>query len=233
MDRQPGYTLDGKAFTWAAPAAMQDRGETELALEFDAEGTALITLTKRHHGTAHEGFAAKYREMTPEERKRDFQGLVSGIAQNASAQGELITDFSYPGTLKFTVKVPHYGVKNGNGLYFDLPGMPEQLVAADSDTRQRALLVSADSRSHVVWTVTAPGGLKPVIQPQALDWDGPAKFGTIKFAAAAQQADGKTRLTYTLDLDTRPALIPAANYSDLLDMNLRFGHAAARRVLLQ
>ena len=233
LDLQPGYTLDGKSFTWAAPSAMKDHGETGLALEFDAEGTALITLTKRYHGLAHQHFAAKYREMTPEERKRDFQGLVSSIAQNASAQGDLVTDFTYPGTLKYTVKVPHYGVKNGSGLYFDLPGVPQQLVAADSNTRQRALLVASESRSHIEWTVTAPGGLKPVIQPETLNWDGPAKFGTVKFSAAARQADGKTRLTYTLDQDTRPALIPAANYADLLDVNLRFGHPAARRVLLQ
>jgi len=233
LDMQPGYTLDGKAFTWSTPTSMKDHNDTQLDLKFDVEGTALITLTKRFHGLAHQEFAEKYREITPEDRKRDFQGLVSEISQNASAQGELVTDFTYPGTLKYTVKAPHYGVKSGSGLYFDLPGMPQQWVATDSNTRQRALLVTGDIRSHVVWTVTAPGGLKPVIQPETLNWDGPAKFGTIKFAAGAQQADGNTRLTYTLDLDTRPALIPAASYSDLLDINLRFGHAAARRVLLR
>ena len=233
LDQQPGYTLDGKAFTWSAPAAMKDHNDVEMELVFDAEGTALITLTKRHYGTAQQEFAANYREMTPEERKREFQGLVSEIAQNASAQGDLVTDFTYPGTLKYTVKAPHYGVKCATGLYFDLPGVPPQWVATDSNNRQRALLVTADSRSHVGWTVTAPAGLTPVIEPQSLNWDGPAKVGTIKFAGAAQQADGKTRLTYSLDLDTRPALIPAANYPDLLDINLRFGHAAARRVLLR
>ena len=233
LDMQPGYTLDGKAFTWAAPTGMKEQGDTQLALDFDADGTAIITITKRHHGTAHQGFVAKYSEMTPEERRRDFQGLVSAIAQNASAQCEPVTDFTYPGTLKYTVKVPHYGVKNGNGIYFDLPGVPQQLVAADSNTRQRPLLVAGDNRSHVVWTVTAPGGLKPIIQPESLNWDGPAKFGKIQFASDVQQADGKTRLTYTLDLDTKPALIPATNYGELLDLNQRFGQAAARRVLLQ
>ena len=233
LDLQPGYTLDGKPFTWAAPVDMQNHNDFHLELEFDAEGMALITLTKRLYGLEHLAFAAKYREMTPEERRRDFQGLVSEIAQNASAQGDLLTDFTYPGTLKYTVKAPHYGVKSGTGLYFDLPGMPQQCVATESDTRQRPLLVTGDCRAHVVWSVTAPGGLKPVIQPETLNWDGPAKFGTIKFATAAQQADGKTRLTYTLDQDTRPALIPAANYAALLDINLRFGHAAARRVLLR
>ncbi len=233
LDQQPGYTLDGKAFTWSAPAAMKDGHDVQVALEFDSEGSAVITLTNRLHGTAHLEFSAKYHEMTPEERKRDFQGLVSAISQNASAQGDLITDFSYPGTLKYTVKANHYASKIASGLYFDLPGMPQQWVATDSNTRQRALLVAEDNRSHIVWQVSAPSGLKPVIQPESLNWDGPAKFGSIKFTAGAQQIDGTTRFTYTLDQDTQPALIPAANYSDLLDINLRFGHAAARRVLLR
>ncbi|MEI6654394.1 MAG: DUF3857 domain-containing protein [Verrucomicrobiota bacterium] len=233
LDLQPGYTLDGKAFTWSAPTALKGLNDTQVDLVFDAEGTALITLTQRQHGTAHAEFAAKYREMTPEERRRDFQDLVSEVAQNASAQGELVTDFTYPGTLTYTVKAPHYGIKSGTGLYFDLPGMPQQLIATDSNTRQRPLLTTHIIRSHAVWTVTAPAGLKPVIQPETLNWDGPAKFGTIKFAGAAQQTNGQTRLTYTLDLNLQPALIPAANYAALLDINLRFGHAAARRVLLR
>ena len=233
LDRQPGYTLDGKTFTWAAPSAMKDGHDVRVALVFDAEGTAIITLTERLHGMAHLEFAAKYQEMTQEERKRDFQGLVSEISQNASPQGDLLTDFTYPGTLKYTVKAPHYGAKTATGLYFDLPGMPQQWVATESNTRQRALLVTQDNRSHIVWQVSTPAGLKPVIQPESLNWDGPAKFGTIKFTAETQQTDGSTRLTYTLDQDTQPAMIPAANYSDLLDINLRFGHAAARRVLLR
>jgi hypothetical protein len=233
LDLQPGYTLDGKPFTWSAPTTMKGHNDIQVDLALDAEGAALITLTQRQFGTAHAEFAAKYREMTPEERKRDFQGLVNAIDLNASAQGDLVTDFTYPGTLSYTVKVPHYGVKSGTGLYFDLPSMPQQLIAIDSNNRQRPLLVPHIIRAHGVWTVTAPAGLKPVIQPETFNWDGPAKFATIKFTGEAQQTNGKTRLTYTLDLDLRPAVIPAANYVDLLDINLRFGHAAARRVLLR
>lgn len=233
LDRQPGYTLDGKPFTWSAPSNMKNRDDSRIALDLDAEGTALITYTCRYYGAAHQQFVATYSELTPEERKRDFQGLVSAIAQNATPQGGLVTDFTYPGTLKYTVRVPNYGVKNGTGLYFDLPAMPQQLVTADSNTRQRPLLVADDSQSRIQWTVTTPGGLKPIIQPESLDWAGPANFGSIKFTTDAKQADGKTQLDYTLDLDTHPALVPASDYPRLLELNRRFSHAAARRVLMQ
>lgn len=233
LDHQPGYTLDGKPFTWSAPADMKDLDDTRIALDIDAEGTALITCTKRHHGAAHEEFVAKYSEMTPEARKREFQGLVSDIAQNAMPQGDLVSDFTYPGKLEYTVRVPHYAVKNGVGIYFDLPEMPQQWVTTSSNTRQRALLISGDSQSRVVWSVTAPGGLKPVIKPETFDWAGPANFGSARFTGEANQADGKTRLNYTLNLDTHPTLVPASRYSELLEMNRRLGHASARRILLQ
>jgi len=233
LDHQPGYTLDGKAITWEVPADLKDSDDTRIALDFDAEGTALITYTMLHRGLGHEKFVAKYSQMTPEERKRDFQGLVSDIAQNAIPEGDLVTDYTYPGTLKYTVRVPHYGVKNGAGLYFDLPDMPEQWVSTESNTRQRPLLITGDSRAHMSWTVNAPGGLKPVIQPEIFDWTAPGNSGTIKFTADAKPADGKTQLNYSLDFDTHPTLVPASDYPRLLDLNRRFGHAAARRVLLQ
>lgn len=233
LDRQPGYSLDGKLFTWSAPSDRKDVEETRIALDFDAEGTALITITKQHHGKSHEEFVAKYSEMTPEERKRDFQGLVSNVAQNATPQGDLITDFVYPGTLEFTVRVPHYGVKSEAGLYFDLPDMPEQWVMANSNTRQHPLLISSDSQSRFVWSITAPGGLKPIIQPETFEWSGPTNCGSARFTVDAHQADGKTLLNYTLNLDTSPTLVPASNYPQLLEMNRRLGHAAARRILLR
>lgn len=233
LDGQPGYTLDGKRFTWAAPANMDNRGDTEIALEFDAEGTALITVTRRMHGTAHENFVSQYSEMTPEERSRNFQGLVSGIAQNAKPEGDLITDFTYPGTQKFTVKVERFGVKNAGGLYFDLPGVPQQLVPTDAERRERALLFAGENESRTTWKVSAPAGLKPVIQPEPLDWRGPGSLGTAKFTAETGAATDRTRLSYSLDLDLHPALIPTGNYSELLDLNRRFNHPAARRVLLQ
>lgn len=232
LDGQPGYSLDGKPFTWEAPADRTDRDEEEFVINFDAEGTATITMTQRFHGASHAGFVASYSEMTPEERKRNFQSLVSSIAQNAAPQGELVTDMTYPGTLSFTVTVPRYGVKNDKGLYFDLPGVPQALVSASSNHRQRPLFISGESQSRTTWKVTAPGGLKPIIQPEELEWTGPGNFGTIRFDSDAKQNDGKTELTYTLDLDTNPVIVPKGNYPDLLDLNRHFSHPSARRVLL-
>ncbi|NDG63563.1 MAG: DUF3857 domain-containing protein [Planctomycetes bacterium] len=230
---QPGYTMDGKPFVWAEPSGLENFGETEIALDFDAQGTALITVTSRYHGTDHEGFVRQQTEMTPEERSRYFQSLVSGIAQNAKPEGELVTTFTYPGTMKYAVKVERFGVKNAGGLYFDLPSVPPQIMPTDADRRERGLLFAGEEKSKIVWKVTAPAGLVPVIAPENLDWRGPGNLGTVKFNAEPNTSTDATRLTYSLDIDLAPAVIPVGNYSSLLDLNRKFSHPSARRVLLQ
>ncbi len=230
---QPGYTMDGKPFVWAEPSGLENFGETEIALDFDAQGTALIAVTSRYHGTDHEGFVRQQTEMTPEERSRYFQSLVSGIAQNAKPEGELVTNFTYPATMKYAVKVERFGVKNAGGLYFDLPSVPQQIMPTDADRRERGLLFAGEAKSRIVWKVTAPAGLVPVIAPENLDWRGPGNLGTVKFTAEPNTSTDATRLTYSLDVDLAPAVIPVGNYSSLLDLNRRFSHPSARRVLLQ
>ncbi len=233
LDQQPGLALDGQHFTWTAPKDQPNTEETEYALDFDKEGTAVITVTTRFHGVYHAGFVAQYSEMTPEERKREFQSLVSSISQNAIAQGELVTDLHSPGTLRYTAKVKDYGVKNDQGIYFDLPGVPQQLVAANSSYRQRALLIGNENSSRSTWKITLPGGLTPIIQPENLDWTGPGNFGTVAFQGSTSQQNGKTELRYSLDLSTKPVIVPTGNYKDLLDLNRHFSHPSARRVLLE
>ena len=212
---------------------MEDLGETETTMDFDAEGTAIITTVSRFHGNDHAGFVQAFTEMTPEERSRTFQAMVSGIAQNAVPQGELETDFTYPATLKFAVKVDRYGVKNAGGLYFDLPNVPAQIMPTDADHRERALLSSTEQKSRNTWKVTAPPGLEPIIQPEELDWRGPGNLGSVRFTAEKGAGTDATRLTYTLTMDLAPAIVPVGNYRALLDLNRHFTHPSARRVLLQ
>ena len=233
LNGQPGLTMDGSSFTWKDPKGMEDLGETEITMDFDAEGTAIITTVSHFHGNDHAGFVQAFTEMTPEERSRTFQAMVSGIAQNAVPQGELETDFTYPATLKFAVKVDQYGVKNAGGLYFDLPNVPAQIMPTDADHRERALLSSTEQKSRNTWKVTAPPGLEPIIQPEQLDWRGPGNLGSVRFTAENGAGTDATRLTYTLTMDLAPAIVPVGNYRALLDLNRHFTHPSARRVLLQ
>jgi transglutaminase-like putative cysteine protease len=233
LDGEPGYAFDGTAFTWAAPKGLERMQEMDTALAIEPDGTATITVTQRHRGLGHASFVQHFTEMTPEERSRTMQALVSGIAQGAKPVGDLVTDFAYPGTLRYTVKVPHFAVPNAGGMYFDLPSVPMQVLPTDAEHRERALFVGGEQRYRLNWTVSAPAGLVPVMQPESLDWKGPGSLGSLRFISEVEPARDATRLVYALDADLSPAIVPTGNYAALLELNRRFRHPAARRVLLQ
>ena len=90
-------------FTLHAPQSRRDLREDTVAMKVLDDGTAEITITRRHHGNAHGAFVQEYKEMTAEELKRHHQQLVSSIAQNAKPLGDLMIDYKYPGTRQFRV----------------------------------------------------------------------------------------------------------------------------------
>ena len=98
LDDKMGLQLDGKPIIFHAPDSFRDLREDTVAMKVLDDGTAEITLTRQHHGNAHEHFVQQYKEMTAEELKRHYQELVSSISQNARPIGELAIDYKYPGT---------------------------------------------------------------------------------------------------------------------------------------
>jgi len=196
------------------------------------DGTAEITITRRHHGNAHGAFVQEYKEMTAEELKRHHQQLVSSIAQNAKPLGDLVIDYQYPGTRQFRVSVEHYATHTDDTLYFDLPEMPRALFYLDSDRRTRPYLQAGRQDFSLNYRIETPAGLKPLIQPEALDWRGPGTLGTFRVTAENRSAASATVLNYTLAGHIRPALIPTGSYAQLLDLNRRLTHPSSRRILL-
>lgn len=232
LDEKAGLQLDGEPVTFRAPESRRDLRDDSVEMKVLDNGTTEITITRRHYGNAHEGFVQQYKEMTAEELRRHHQELVSSISQNAKPIGDLAIDFKYPGTRRFKVSVEHYATRSGDTLYFDLPEMPRSLFYVDSDRRVRPYLQAGRQDFLVNYQIETPAGLKPLIQPQALDWKGPGSLGTFRITASSRSESSATVLNYSLAAHLRPALIPAGSYAQLLDLNRRLTHPSARRILL-
>jgi len=232
LDEKMGLQLDGTPITLHAPQSRRDLREDTVAMKVMDDGTAEITITRRHHGNAHGAFVQEYKEMTAEELKRHHQQLVSSIAQNAKPLGDLVIDYQYPGTRQFRVSVEHYATRTDDTLYFDLPEMPRALFYLDSDRRTRPYLQAGRQDFSLNYRIETPAGLKPLIQPEALDWRGPGTLGTFRVTTENRSAASATVLNYTLAGHIRPALIPTGSYAQLLDLNRRLTHPSSRRILL-
>ena len=232
----------GEYETVRAVDSRRDLSETLYKLDLTAEGDARIQITRLVRGNAFATSHREFAEMPPEERDRYFQEAVAEVSQAAVADGELVTRFDgvYPGVVEFAVKAERYAVRDGEFLYFRLPGTLRNLLGLRSDERQNPLYWASERRSVIRTTVSLPPGFaRPVLMPEALRWQAPAKGGELtveeQYEPAAQAGSGSSggalTITHTVELD--PAVIDAADYGDLLEIHRRLSHDQARMVLLR
>ncbi len=235
---QPGATthahrlalaLATRAIEEIQPAKNCDeKSESQYTLALDKDGRAQIGVTRRYFGSS---FGAKnhyFSELPPEERRRYFQQLVSGVAQGARPVGDLVTKFDgYPGIEQFTVTVDHYAVADGKYLYFDLP-FTTSLFPAGTDKRELPLFISAAGHSRISTEILLPPEFrKLVIAPLGKRLS--AAGGTARVTAANER--GKFALTH--ELDTTPAIIAPGEYPALLQAESALREKSARAFLLQ
>jgi transglutaminase-like putative cysteine protease len=213
--------------------ALRSRTETEYDLQIDAEGNAVIRQTTRFYGGDHGARRKFYDELPPEERRRHYQELLSGISQGAEPVGDLVTDFaSYPGTVTFTARVPSYAVRDGQYLYFTLPGTLGNLFGLRADERTNAFyLASPMDVRHVARIHLPPGFRAPLLAPEQLDARIPGGLGTVS-VQRTKGDDGNT-IVFTHTAEAHAGIIPAVDYPELFELNRRLGESSARTVLLQ
>jgi hypothetical protein len=206
-----------------------EKSETDYALRLTNDGQAQIDVTRRYFGSDYNAKRRYFSELPPEDRRRYYQEVISTVAQGARPAGDLVTRFNtYPGTEKFSATVDHYAVVDGKYLYFDLPFTPS-LLPVGTDTRVLPLFLNYPTRSRISTAITLPPEFqKLVIAP-------PAKTLPVDGAGAARvavsMADGKFDLT--LDLETQPSVIPAADYAQLLKTESALREKSARAFLLE
>lgn len=231
LDGEQALTTAGNFFTIEVPEAFKDLVTSNLAVEFDREGTATVTVTTTYQGSHYESFVQGHRERTPEEKDRYHQELISNLAQSARPAGPLEADFNYPGVERYKAVIPRFAVATPATFYFDLPGLPSALFKASSDQRDQPYFVSSEIRVRQSWSVTLPSGLKPLLTPASLDWQGPGQLGAAKLTVKSPSESAPRTWEFRFDSSLNPAIVPTGSYPSLLDLNRRLGQPSSRRML--
>ncbi len=208
----------------------EDRTDTLYTLSVTDSGKTRIGVTWHYYGGNYNVKNRYFSELPPEQRRRYFQELVSGVSQGARPLGDLKTDFSsYPGVEQFTVEVDNYSVVDGNYLYFDLPFTPS-LFAAGTDHRALPLFMSGHSQNTVRTEIELPAGFRQVvIAPKSETFDGPGGSGRAMISCA--DADGKCVITH--DFKTSPAIVDPKDYPAMLKIESALGKKSSRVFLLE
>jgi len=223
---------DGSISTIQVAPGKDERSHTIYEMSIDAQGEAGLTGTTLIQGTAFEDFHNVYAEMTPENRRRHYLELVSGISQSARAASDLITDYSdYPGKLEFSVHAPRYGVQDGDYLYFTLPVGFGDLLKYRSNKRTLPLSWNGYVDIMNEYNIVLPDGYEPVILPKNFSWQAPEGAGIVEMAVDYSDLANAIRVVQIADL--KPALIPADKFPDIIEASRKLSHPDMQTVLLR
>ncbi|HWY86404.1 MAG TPA: hypothetical protein VNX28_06755, partial [Gemmataceae bacterium] len=230
-DGRLAVTLASQAFeTIHAAKDCEDKMQTVYTLSLGDNGKTQLSISRHYFGTEYNAKRRFFSELPPEERRRYFQEVVSGVTQGAQPLGDLATQFdTYPGVEQFAVQVDNYAVVDGKYLYFDLPFTPS-LLPVGADHRTLPLFISRHNEDTVRTEIQLPAGFKQVvIAPGTSQLSAPDGGGIAR--TVCKNEDGKFVLTH--DFETWPTIIDPKDYSQLLKIESTLGQRASRVFLLQ
>ncbi len=210
-------------------------------VKLQANGDAIMTVSREYYGTYFGANRKMFAEMTPEYRNRYYQQLVSGISQSATPLSKLITNYSsYPGRESFTVKVSRYAVRDANYLYFNLPQTLYDLFGLRSDTHINPFYNGSFTSFVINTTIELPVEFSDVVLAPAEfesalpgGVDNSKEFGpTISQIKIVCKRDGR-KINYIHEVSLKPFIIGSADYNELQDLNSKLSNARSREILLR
>ncbi|MDF7807349.1 DUF3857 domain-containing protein [Pontiellaceae bacterium B12219] len=210
----------------------EDRSHIVYTMKLSADGNASLTQSSTVQGTTYEGFHQRYAEITPENRRRHYLEIVTGVSQSAKAASELLTAYdTYPGKLEFSVNAERYAVQDGDYLYFTIPGGLGGLLKYRSNDRELPLAWNGYVDSISEYHITLPEGYEPLILPESFSWQAPNGAGMVEIAVKYEEQSHTLRIMQIADLN--PAIIPAEKFPDIIAASKKLAHPDMRTILLK
>jgi transglutaminase-like putative cysteine protease len=208
----------------------RNRTETDYTLSVEDDGRTRIGVVQRFYGDGYNGLNRYFSELPPEERRRYYQQLVSGMAQGARPASGLSTDFGvYPGVEQYSVDIDNYAVLDGDHLYFNLPFTPG-LFPAGADQRVLPLFISQRSESVVRTEISLPAAFSRIlIAPKSEIFVAPDGSGVVRVTSS--HAGGNCVITHQFDVE--PAIIPPKDYPAALKVEAALEHKSSTAFLLE
>ena len=118
---------------------------------------------------------------------------------------------------------------DGRYAYLDLPYTPS-LFPFGADSRTLPLYVAQGHRQTVTTRLDLPKGFQHVvIAPNGESLDAPDGAGKVRITTTQQ--DGQRLIIH--EVETSPAIVPAADYPELLKLESILGRKGAKTVLLE
>lgn len=231
-DGRPALDRTGQIRSLAVDAPFRERVETDYTVQVQPDGTARIGVQVQFFGTRQAAFHRDLARQTPEERRRFAQETAAAISQAAQLEGELdVAADRYPGTLRYTVTVPRFAVRDGDFLYFNLPAQMAVRLPALPNQRVNPFYTEDEVTVVTRNTVHLPAGALR-LAPEDTELVAPGGWGHLTQTVVRPGAAGEP-LRVTQELQLAPALIQPASYDEVQQVSARMRHPSLRAVLLK
>ena len=220
-DGRLAIALDTQEYqTIHAVPQCEDKRETVYRMSLGDNGKTRVGISRNYYGSSYNRLNRFFSELPPEERRRYYQEIVSGVAQGARPIGDLETKFDcYPGIEKFTVEIDKYSVVDGKYLYFDLPFTPS-LFPNGADRRTLPLFIAGQSENTIRTEIELPKDFhQNLIAPRSEDLRAPKGSG--EALITAKDDSGKWVMTH--HFETAPAILEPKDYPALLKLQASLG----------
>ncbi len=132
----------------------------QVVIDVRENGAVDFAVTNTTYGAGVGGLRKQYAELLPELRDRFYQQVLNGLAQNATATSELVTDVTgYPFTLAFSAYAEGYAVAKDDTISLELPAFRGNVFGLGAGTRRRApIALGASDPDEDEYEVVFPEG---------------------------------------------------------------------------
>lgn len=232
----PCLTLEGKIETIKVPEQFQSYPRELMVIDLDETGTAAISMTNWLTGASVGVFRKNYSEVLPEDRRRHYLEMVTGVSKSAVATSDLYTDTrSYPGVLAYSVKAPNYAVMDDQALTLRIPGIAGGIFGLRGDTRENPMFFGEKGSSTRERVIILPRGYTQLpILPASRRWELPCGLGTFNSdVTTVTRADGRMMVRIVETYSRKSGEVPAQLYPALLEYNRLLAHPSARTLVAE
>ena len=164
-------------------------------------GAVDFSVTNSTYGASVGSMRKSFAEVLPEDRSRFHQRLLAGLAQNATATSELMSDIKgYPFKVSYSAYSEGYAVVNGDAISLELPAFHGSLfdLGGDNSRRKSPIYLGAKDHDEDVFEVVFPKGYTEIeVQPPAFTLVNPlrANEGWVFNTVTHRVVDGRLHVT--------------------------------------
>lgn len=232
-----GLTLSSMAWeTITVPSAeIGNKTETRVLMRVNASGDASVTFRKTYFGSSATSFIRAALEMTPEEKRRAFEEIVTSVSRSALATSpRVISVDRYPPSEEFSLEIKGYAGKSGDVMTVRIPWLMRALPLVSSEERVHPLFTGPPREAVVNIEIELPEETQEVVSmPMGAYAAAPAGTVSVSMEGMLEGEGSGRKVVISQRVSTKPGTVWPDRYPELVSTHKALSAADASLVVVR